>query len=171
MFGFTLLQRKKKQNIYHSRIIPLFWQWLIPCYSSSPSSWDFSLEGWGTVCLWSHLPHFTGAFLMFGFEWRLLVKIIYGWECVYNLNVPLDVDRKMYFDCTDLLQGVFFLWIEWKSIFLSLFAWGGAGALIACVSLHEFSNHLSQCSQVLFFIQAHFSVHIAVILLVDIFSV
>lgn len=27
---------------------------------------------------------------------------------VYNLNVPLDVDPKMYFRCTDLLQGVFF---------------------------------------------------------------
>lgn len=26
---------------------------------------------------------------------------------VYNLNVPLDVDPKMYFRCTDLLQGVF----------------------------------------------------------------
>lgn len=28
---------------------------------------------------------------------------------VYNLNVPLDVDPKMYFRCTDLLQGVFFV--------------------------------------------------------------
>lgn len=32
---------------------------------------------------------------------------------VYNLNVPLDVDPKMYFRCTDLLQGVFsFLFYE-----------------------------------------------------------
>lgn len=29
---------------------------------------------------------------------------------VYNLNVPLDVDPKMYFRCTDLLQG-FFLFV------------------------------------------------------------
>lgn len=29
---------------------------------------------------------------------------------VYNLNVPLDVDPKMYFRCTDLLQGVFFFY-------------------------------------------------------------
>lgn len=31
---------------------------------------------------------------------------------VYNLNVPLDVDPKMYFRCTDLLQGVFFLFFN-----------------------------------------------------------
>lgn len=48
---------------------------------------------------------------------------------VYNLNVPLAVDPKLYFHCTDLLQGVSFFYelSGEKKIFLSLFAWGGAG--------------------------------------------
>ena len=45
---------------------------------------------------------------------------------VYNLNVPLDVDPKMYFHCTDLLQGVSFF-IEWEKIFLSCLLGEGLG--------------------------------------------
>lgn len=67
---------------------------------------------------------------------------------VYNLNVPLDVDPKMYFRCTDLLQGVFVFFVsfcffydslsEKTKILLSLFAWDGAGgAVTSCLKLHE----------------------------------
>lgn len=47
---------------------------------------------------------------------------------VYNLNVPLDVDPKMYFHCTDLLQGVsFFYELSGEKKLFSVFVWGGAG--------------------------------------------
>lgn len=52
----------------------------------------------------------VGVFLMFGFEWSLLVKIIYGLGgSVYNLNnVPLDVDPKCIF-VVQIYYRVFFL--------------------------------------------------------------
>lgn len=35
-----------------------------------------------------------------------------GGKPVYNLNnVTVEVDSKMYFGCTDLLQGVFFFFL------------------------------------------------------------
>lgn len=51
---------------------------------------------------------------------------------VYNLNVPLDVDPKMYFRCTDLLQGVFFFYesLSEKKLFLSCFLGMGPVALL-----------------------------------------
>ena len=73
---------------------------------------------------------------MFGFEWSLLVKIIYGWGgSVYNLkNVPLDVDPKCIFVVQIYYRVFFFL-----RIILFLFgAWGGAGgAVTSCLKLHE----------------------------------
>lgn len=78
---------------------------------------------------------------------------------VYNLNVPLDVDPKMYFHCTDLLQGFFFYELSGGKIFF-VFAWGGAGVTYSfawkCMSFQTISS--SQCSWVRFFIQAYFSV-------------
>lgn len=59
---------------------------------------------------------------------------------VYNLNVPLDVDPKMYFRCTDLLQGVFFFYesLSEKQTIFVLFPWDGAGgAVTSCLKLHE----------------------------------
>lgn len=51
------------------------------------------------------------------------------WTGVYiTVMYLLDVDPKMYFHCTDLLPGVsFFINGVEKKIFLSLFAWSGAG--------------------------------------------
>lgn len=84
----------------------------------------------------------VGVFLMFGFEWSLLVKIIYGLGgSVYNLNnVPLDVDPKCIF-VVQIYYRVFFLneSVKNRDFFLSLFgAWDGAcGAVTSCLKLHE----------------------------------
>lgn len=113
--------------------------------------------------MWSHFPRLVGVFLMFGFEWSLLVKIIYGLGgSVYNLNnVPLDVDPKCIFVVQIYYRVffvvfflLFFLIIQFKTKqkerfcfdFLSLFgAWDGAGgAVTSCLKLHDY--HQTICS-------------------------
>lgn len=56
---------------------------------------------------------------------------------VYNLNVPLDVDPKMYFRCTDLLQGVFFFYESLSEKLFSPLWDGSGGAVSSCLKLHE----------------------------------
>lgn len=61
------------------------------------------------------------------------------------ITIPLDVDPKMYFHCTDLLQGVsFFYELRGKQYFCLCLLGVGLVALTACLKLHEFLNHLIQ---------------------------
>lgn len=81
----------------------------------------------------------VGVFLMFGFEWSLLVKIIYGLGgSVYNLNnVPLDVDPKCIF-VVQIYYRVFFLNESVKNRdFFFVFVWCLGWGLWRCYILPE----------------------------------
>lgn len=89
---------------------------------------------------------------MLGFEWSLLVKVIYGWgKHVYNLNnVTVDVDPKCIL-VVQIYYRVFFFLKDTFGLKISFHFWAWGGQHCYILPVFAWSFHLTVWSSIFCF--------------------